>query len=319
MLSRLSILILFLCYLPAQAVPAGMDKFKIISADKLDYEDGNSTLIGNVKIAIGDFTLAAPKVLIDSDANGEPSYAHFLDQATLDSEKISIEAQTMDIDVAKSLLKCFAAADGTITTTLFTAKQANLYSEYQEIDLVTGFAKASAKEGAKIKYISEDLSVESINMELELKDLREVKFVNFLEEVSAIGDDMRLESRDLLYFPDQELIKANDDVKLLLLNGEQASYLFADAAIYEEQSQLVTALSRSLEPGAEIHSAGMFGKARQIQAQLINGNQLESAVLTGEAYAQYLDKSVLGHEILFDAGKQELKTLVGRPRTRLLK
>lgn len=312
-------MILFLCYLPAQAVPAGMDKFKIISADKLDYEDGNSTLIGNVKIAIGDFTLAAPKVLIDSDANGEPSYAHFLDQATLDSEKISIEAQTMDIDVAKSLLKCFAAADGTITTTLFTAKQANLYSEYQEIDLVTGFAKASAKEGAKIKYISEDLSVESINMELELKDLREVKFVNFLEEVSAIGDDMRLESRDLLYFPDQELIKANDDVKLLLLNGEQASYLFADAAIYEEQSQLVTALSRSLEPGAEIHSAGMFGKARQIQAQLINGNQLESAVLTGEAYAQYLDKSVLGHEILFDAGKQELKTLVGRPRTRLLK
>lgn len=315
-----AILILFIIYcLPVVAVPAGIDKFKIISADKLDYQDGNSTLIGNVKVAIGDFTIAAPKVLVDSDSNGEPSYAHFLEAVTLDSEKLSIEAATMDIDVAKSLLKCFAATNGTILTTLFGKKQANLYSDYQEISLVTGFARATAQPGAKIKYVSEELSVESDELELELKDLQDVKFVNFLNHVSAIGDSMRLESEDLLYFPNQELIKANNDVRLLFLHEGQGSYLFADAAIYEETKQLVTALSRSVEPGAEIHSEGLFGKARQIEARISNEKKLESAVMTGEAYAQYRDKSVLGHEILFDVEKQELKTLVGRPRTRLLK
>lgn len=306
------------------AAKKDFSQFKIISAEKLDYQDGNSTLIGNVKIKIDNFTIAAPQAFIDSDINGEPSLARFVGGVILDSDQLSIEAPRMNIDTNKSLLMSYANQDTLVITHIYGKKQAKLFSEYQEINLATGLAKAGLDPCgngflAQVKYLSEDLSVESDSLELEIKELSEVKYIDFLNHVVAISDQLRVESQELLYFPTKNLIKANDDVKILFLNEEQASYLFADSALFEEKKNILSVFSTSLERYAEIHSDQLFGKARQILVNINEDQSIDNAVFTGNAYAQHQSKSVLGHEILFDVKKQTLKTLVGRPRTRLLK
>ncbi|MDA0772192.1 MAG: hypothetical protein O3C63_04540 [Cyanobacteria bacterium] len=317
------LIIFFSLQLAVLAEDGNLGKIKIISAEKLDYQDGNSTLIGNVKIQIGNFTIEAPQAFIDADSNGESSYARFVGGVSLDSDRISIIAPRMDIDVNKSLLKSFSSEEELVVTTIVDKKQANLYAQYQEINLATGFAQANsgnAEDMMQVKYVSEDMNISSDKLELELKELSELKYINFLSNVVAISDKLRVESQDLVYFPSLDLVKANDDVRLLFLSGtQQGSYLFSDSAIYEQSKNLLSVFSRGPQRFAEIHSDQIFGKARQILVNIDEDHNIDNAILTGNAYAQHQSKSLLGHEILLDIKNHKLETSVGRPRTRLLR
>ena len=97
----LSILISFLCF-PA-AFAFDLSQIKILSAEKLDYKDGDSTLIGNVKVKLADYTISAPRVFIDSDSTGKPSQARFVDDVSLESEDMTITAPRMEIDLKNTL------------------------------------------------------------------------------------------------------------------------------------------------------------------------------------------------------------------------
>ncbi|MBT6844005.1 MAG: hypothetical protein HOA17_09495 [Candidatus Melainabacteria bacterium] len=320
---RFAICLIFLSLQLAALAEAGnLGKIKIISAEKLDYQDGNSTLIGNVKIQIGSFTIEAPKAFIDADSNGESSYARFVGGVSLDSDRISIVAPRMDIDVNKSLLKSFSNNGELVVTTIFSKKQANLYAQYQEINLATGFAQANsgnAEDVMQVKYVSEEMNINSDKLELELQELSSIQYINFLSNVTAISDKLRVESQDLVYFPSLDLVKANDDVRLLFLSEtQQASYLFSDSALFEQSKNLLSVFSRGPQRFAEIHSDQIFGKARQILVNIDEDQNIDNAILTGNAYAQHQSKSLLGHEILLDIKNQKLETTVGRPRTRIL-
>ncbi len=332
--------LLLLCLLisllpPCQAATLAernsLDKVKIISAEKLNYKDGNSTLIGNVKIQLGDFMIDAPQVYIDSDKAGKPVKARFENGVELDSDKLSIQTPRMELDVQSSLVKCFANGETLIQTDIYGKSRASIFSNYQEIDLAKGFAKASAnpqildkgltnvQESEQIRFISETVNIRSATMELELDADDEIKYVNFLGNVVALTNTQRIESQDLLYFPLLEMMKAYDQVKVLYLKDSAANYLFADALIYEKTKHLLSVFSKGIERHAEIHSNNLYGKSRQILVNLAEDDSIESAILTGDAYAQHKDKSLVAYEILFDAKKNQLETIVGRPHTQLLK
>ena len=113
-----------------------LSKVKIISAEKLDYKDGNSVLIGNVKVQLGDYFITAPKVFIDSDDSGKPSQARFIEDVTLESEEINIHAPRMVIDLQNTILKCYSSDQNIVQTTLTDKnnKQAVILTWYQEFN-----------------------------------------------------------------------------------------------------------------------------------------------------------------------------------------
>jgi lipopolysaccharide export system protein LptA len=322
------LLIFFVVTLDVTAKSSKLDKVKIISAEQLDYKDGNSVLIGNVKIQLGEFMIEAPQVYIDSDKEGKAEKARFENGVVLDSEKLSIQAPRMELDVESSVLKCFANDETLVQTDIYGKKQASILANYQEIDLGKGFARASANpallengisEAEQLRFVSEDVNIRANTMELEFKDGKDIQYVDFLTNVVALTDNQRIESQELLYFPELEMMKAYDEVKVLHLDSNASSYLFADALIYEKPKHVLSVFSRGVERYAEIHSANIYGKARQILVNIAEDDSIENAILTGNAYAQHKDKSIVAYEILFDAKKKQLETIVGRPHTQLLK
>lgn len=329
------LLLCILACLPVQAAKLinakNFDEIKIISAEKLNYKDGNSTLIGNVKVKLGDFIISAPRVFIDSDKDENPIKARFEQGVLLNSEDLRITAPRMEIDVPNSLFKCFADDQELVHTIILSDKPSDIYARYQEYDLENGFGRASSKEGLsleeastiqeheQIRFISDDFNIRSASMEFKFADNDKIEYVDFLTNVVALADSQRIESQDLLYFPKTETIKASDTVKVLHLKDLKSNYLFADFAIYEKKKHLLSVFSKGLDRNAEIHSENVFGKSRQILVVLNEKNEAQTAILTGNAYAQHKDKSVLGHEILFDIPNQKLETIVGRPHTQILK
>lgn len=318
--------------LPAIAAkPSRLDKVKIISAEKLNYKDGNSVLIGNVKIQLGEFLIDAPRVFIDSDKEGKPKKARFENGVVLDSEKLSIQTPRMELDVESSIVKCFGDDSTLVQTDIYGKSQATIFANYQEIDLAKGFARASTnpalldkgisdlQESEQIKFISKDVNIRANAMELEFKNDNDIQYVDFLTNVVALTDTQRIESEELLYFPELDMMKAYDNVKVLYLKNDAPNYLFADALIYEKPKHVLSVFSRGVDRYAEIHSDDIYGKARQILVNIAADNSIENAILTGNAYAQHKDKSILAYEILFDAKKKQLETIVGRPHTLLLK
>lgn len=304
---------------------------KIISAEKLNYKDGNSTLIGNVKVKLGDFIISAPRVFIDSDQDENPIRARFEQGVLLSSEDLNISAPRMEIDVPNSLFKCFASEEELVHTVILSDKPSDIYAKYQEYDLENGFGRASSKENLsaeeartiqeheQIRFISDDFNIRSASMEFKFANNDKIEYVDFLTNVVALAESQRIESQDLLYFPKTEIIKASDTVKILHLKDLRANYLFADFAIYEKKKHLLSVFSKGLDRTAEIHSENVFGKSRQILVVLNEKNEAQTAILSGNAYAQYKDKSVLGQEILFDIPNQKLETIVGRPHSQILK
>ncbi len=320
-MKKVLLLISLFILLPSIAAkPSRLDKVKIISAEQLNYKDGNSVLIGNVKIQLGEFMIDAPQVFIDSDKEGKAQKARFENGVVLDSEKLSIQTPRMELDVESSIVECFSDETTLVQTDIYGKNQATIFAHYQEIDLNKGFARASStQESEQIKFISKDVNIRANVMELEFKNDKDIQYVNFLTNVVTLTDNQRIESQELLYFPQLDMMKAYDTVKVLYLKKDAPNYLFSDALIYEKPKHVISVFSRGIDRYAEIHSDDIYGKARQILVNLAEDNSIENAILTGNAYAQHKDKSIMAYEILFDAKKKQLETIVGRPHTLLLK
>lgn len=311
---------------------SNLKDLKILSAEKLDYKEGNSVLMGNVKIKMGNYIIYAPKVFVDSDANGQPALVRFVENAELDSKDLKIKAQEMFFNVKTSIFSCFASDELLVETKIIEAnKEMLIYSWYQEYNLnsETALVKAfdeSSPSGKpapddhykRVHFFRDDLKIISDKIEINNKKGK-TEFVDFLGNVIAVDTDKRIESKSLLFFPANSMLKASEDVKVFYYDENKPTYLFADIVIYEDKEKILTALSDRIESQSEVHSQNTFGKSRQITLTLNKNNKPENAILTGNAFAQHKDKSLLGHEILFDIQNQNIKTLVGRPKTQILK
>lgn len=323
--------ILFLSFL-CLAVNAKNDlsNFKIISAEILNYQDGDSVLIGNVEIQYGKYHFKAPKVFVDSD-KGKPLTARFVNGVTLSSDSLDISSPIMEVDITNSLFKCLSNDEATVETRIYDKGQTEpiiLSSWYQEFNIDTGFAKATGKELIKndgyeknlnrIKFRTKNLDIDSDTVEMQ-SNKDSIDYIDFIGDVIAKDDTQRTESVQLFYFPDQDLIKAQGDVKILYLNETEPSYIFSDLVIYERKKSVFSAMSTLPQSRAEVHAKDTRGKARQIILTMNDDNKPERAILTGNAFAQYGDKSLLGHEILLNIQDKTIETIVGRPRTQILK
>lgn len=322
----LAVIIFTVSSAPVMAID--LTKVKIISAEKLNYKDGNSVLIGNVKIQVADYFLSAPKVFIDSDENNEPYRARFIEDVSLESDKISIHSPKMEIDLNNSLLKCFSEKENFVETIINDSdKKAKLTSWYQEFDYANGFAKAQAQSESgfedssarimdKVTFVYDEYTVTSQELELETKDAG-IDYVVFLKDAVAIDSKQRTEAQQIYFFPEQNILKAEDQVKIVYSNEGEPAYVFADFVIYEKKKNILSAYSNLNEPRSKLFHKDSYAKARQIVLNLDDKNQADNAILTGMAYSQVADKAIEGHELLFDIKKQNIKTLVGRPKTLL--
>lgn len=308
-----------------------LSNFRIVSAEVLNYKDGDSVLIGNVEIQYGKYTFKAPRVYVDSD-NGKPGKARFINGATLTSDSLDIRSPIMEVSIADSIFKCFSDETGIVETRMYqegNQEAVALSSWYQEFNLNTGFAKANGREILnstdeyeehfdRVKFISKDLNVDSNSIELETAN-NKVSYVDFIGDVVAKDDRQRTEAEELFYFPKQDLIKAQGDVRILYLNDSKPSYIFSDLVVYEREKSIFSAMSTNMNSQAEVHSDNTRGHARQIILTMDKDNKPEQAILTGNAYAQYDDKSILGHEVLMNLQEHTIETIVGRPHTQILK
>jgi lipopolysaccharide export system protein LptA len=303
-----------------------LSNFKILAAEVLNYQDGNSILIGNVAIKYGEYVFRAPEVYINA-INGKPGIARFINGASLSSDDLNITAPIMEVELSSSLFKCYSNKTDLIETTIKSKnnKPMLLSSGYQEFNLSTGFAvargdestKISRERGFRVMLSSEDIEIEADSLELNTEKNKLV-YVDFLGDVIARDDTQRTESNELFYFPEQEIIKAYGDVRILYLNENEPSYLFSDLVIYERNQGSFSAMSTSVNSHAEIHANKTRGTARQIIVTMNQDNKPERAILTGDAYAQYDDKSILGHEVLLNIQEKTIETIVGRPKTHIL-
>ncbi len=300
--------------------------FKIISAEKLDYTEGNSSLIGNVKIKLGEFTISSPKVLISSDKNGQASNARFTEDVILQSKDLKVTAPIMEIDVQKSLFKCFAD-DKQLVKTLIGEKGDLIFSGYQEYEIETGFGRSATKNFTdpnaiayikQVQYIGKDMDVVSDTMEMEIHNGK-LQYVDFITNAVAKDVRQRTQADEIYYFPTQALLKAEGNAKIIYLRQEDPTYVFSDLVVYERDKKVFSAFSKDFDPRSEIYSKDTYGKARQIILLLDSKDQLDRAIFTGNAYAQFKDKSMLGHELLMNIKEKTLQTLVGRPKSQILK
>lgn len=307
-----------------------LNNFKIVSAEVLNYQDGDSVLIGNVEILYGAYTFKAPKVYVDSDS-GKPKTARFTNGATLSSESLDISAPIMEVSLADSLFKCYSDETGTVETRMYSKNNSEpiaLTAWYQEFNLDTGFAKANGRELSKaseydtshdrVKFITKDLNVDSDSVEMETEK-NAVAYVDFIGNVVAKDLAQRTEANELFYFPEQDLVKAQGNVKILYINETKPSYIFSDIVVYEREKSIFSAMSTSLDSQAELLSDNTRGHARQIIMTMNEEKKPDLAILTGNAYAQYGDKSILGHEVLLNIQDKTIETIVGRPHTQILK
>lgn len=298
-------------------IQTGPGGIQIVSADKLSYQANNSVLSGNVIIKVGKYQIKAPKLIVINDKNGEPSLANFSGPAQLSSEGLLVTAPEMQMDFDKSLFKCFASSNEDVVS-IFESKDKNtarVESGYQELNIATGFAKAS-REGGKVKFKSSDLLIDSNSIEIASQE-RKMIYVNFLGSVNAVENELRSESKELIYFPEQDLLKAIEDVKILYLKDKEPSYLFADLVVYERKLAVIGAYQNT--KASEIHREKAFGKARQILLTLDENRKPKLAILTGNAFAQYDSKALDGHEIFFDLQNHKIESLVKRPKTKIFK
>lgn len=310
------------------AFAVDISKVKIISAEKLDYKDGDSILIGNVKIQLAEYVVSAPKVFIDSDVNGKPFQARFIENAVLESDDISIQAPRMDIDLNANLLKCFSDANNIVQTTITDerSQQAVIMTWYQEFNYQTGFAQAHSqkieenfsslysKKMDKVIFVYDKFQVESDDIEMQTKD-GNVDYAVFLGDAVAVDDSQRTEAQEIYFFPEQNLLKAENEVKIVYADKEKPAYVFADVVIYEKDKNILSAFSKTNTANSKLYRGESFAKSRQIVLNLDDKQKPDNAILTGLAYSQMNDKAISGHEVLFDIKSESMKTLVGRPKT----
>lgn len=165
---------------------------------------------------------------------------------------------------------------------------------------------------------------EEVKAETENKDddtgFDGVEYITFDGDVVLIEDDKRVECEDLHFWPEGSLIKASENTKILFnANPEDPLYLFADQATWENDKDTLSAFSTdtSKRP-VYIYADQMLGKSRHMVMNIVNG-QPDNAVLSGNAFAKFQDKNITGEEILFNLKDKTMKSIVGRPKTAIIR
>jgi hypothetical protein len=331
-MQRFFLMLFCLCFLN-QVQAIDLSQIKILSAEQLNYKDGDSILVGNVKVQLMNYIIEAPRAFIDADANGNPFQARFLDDVHLNSEKLHIDAPEMRIDLNQHLFKCYANDSTLITTTIDDdkQKQAKIMTWYQEYNYETGFARATNKTALfdanqdkadykkdlkQIIFLYDQFEIDANTIELQLNQSK-VAYALFIGDAVAVNDKQRTEAQEIYFFPDEDLIKAQNDVRIVYADKQDPAYVFADTVILEKQKNILSAFSNQNKANAQIFRANAFSQARQIILNLDKEQNPDNAILTGMAYSQVGDKALSGHELLFDIKNQNIKTLVKRPKTLL--
>lgn len=332
-LTKVFSLILVLCFLPVSAEDKTdfyarvLKSFEIISADTLNFKDGNSILEGNTKIRLDDYVVSADRVEVITPKDKKlPSLVKFLGEVDLQSKDIRVLAATMEVDVEANLFKCFKAEKEAAKVRTFfrskdqrTAADINISSDYQEFDFANDIARA--QNGVLLE--SEERDIVSENAELFLRrssdsEQHRLEAVDFSQHVVLLEKDKRVEAEDLFYLPEKNIIRIADNAKILYFNDEKGPiYLFADFVMLETDDQIFSAYSSSTDKSVRMYMDGAYAEARQLRLNQAKDGKPDHAVLTGHALAQLKDKAVLGEEVLFDLDSGYLKTLVGRPITRI--
>lgn len=368
----------FVLFMAAASAAGALDKesfnnFEIVSADKLNYKDGDFELTGNVQIKFGQYLISTPKVLVN--ANKESSgikNIEFIKDVDVKSKGLNVKADRIEVDMNTSLMKCFP--EETDPTRKVTSVWKNsddseedliVRSRYQEynFDTKVGIAKrldnrdqvvVESKDrliysnSAVLKRTNEDASTEGGEAEAnntekvvkvkqdkepkvaeqpenKKKDDKDVSFngvdyITFEGDVVLIEPDKRVECEDLHFWPQGSIIKASEQTKILFnANVEDPLYLFADQATWENSKDTLSAFSKdtSARP-VYIYGDQMLGKSRHLVMKIVDG-QPDNAVLSGDAFAKFQDKNIAGEEILFNLKDKTMKSIVGRPKTAIIR
>jgi len=297
--------------------------FEIVKADKLSFQDNNSTLEGHTQVKVGEYLISADKVDMITPPNAaDPSQINFVGSVFLESKDIDIKSTRMDYDTKLKQLKCYADGVQVVSTvkTVQEAKSsgpATISSDYQEFDFIANKGRA---EGA-VKYDSSERDITSDEAYIyfasdEANTSKELSSVNFLNQVVLLEKDKRVESNDLQYLPHQKLVRIASNAKILYFTDEQKPiFLFADLVVLETDRQVFSAYSTSRDSHSRLYTDDAYAESRQIVMNQTLDGKPDQAVLTGMAYSQMGDKAVVGEEILFNIAAGTMKTLVNRPQT----
>jgi lipopolysaccharide export system protein LptA len=312
-----------------------LQSLKIISADKLSFQEGESELSGNVKIQIDQYQISAPKVVSISSKDSKesvPSLITFSQEVLVESETLKVKAPLLEINLADSLFKCTANQDTRVQSEWRDPKKPGedltVISDYQEYSLHTQTAKASG--GTNL--LNKDLKISSDEIEFKYSNTenaaKKLEYVVFTGKVFLTDKDKRIESEELFYLPQQKIMKASGNVRILYIApnregvNERVAHLFAGEVIYETDHNLLTAFATQSESIIRIYSGDMSGQAKQASIDMnseVNPGKLNQAVLSRNAFAQAGDKAIKGEEIIFDIKNQNVSSSLGRPMTQIFK
>ncbi len=296
--------------------------FSIAHADKLNFKDKGSELIGNVRIQFGEFTLASPRVLVDTSAvDTSPERIRFVEGVRMTSKELTMDAKEIEIDLNEGLFK--AVGDPEVLSVWGKGKdRTEIISLYQEYNLKTGLVKATNK-GApeqitvtspRRTIVADEVELQNI-LDKKKRKKDKIESINFTGDVILVEKDKRIEANNLFYWLVGETIKAEDNVKLLSYTKEKDPiYIFSDLITLEVDKDIFSASMNGFDRSVHLYSKQFMGRARNAVVKRIN-KQPDQAVLTGDAFAQFKDKAINGQEILFDIKNKTLRSLVGRPTT----
>ncbi len=320
---RVLLTIIFLSCLPVLAAEKSkvnfLEEITIISADKLESTKQISILTGNIDIEFQDYRIKSPHARILANANGEFDLASFINGAVLESDGLKIIAEKIEINLTDNSINCYNNGSNLVETQILQKgeKNASLFSQYQQYDLITG-----AGHGEKdVHYVGKDLDITSTVVDMTSDENKKLNYINFQEKAIAIGEKERVEGEELIFFPAIDLLKANRQVKFQYIKDSESTYVFADYMVYEKAQKLLSAFSRSINDVnslVRVYSDDSFGRSRQILLSLDDTDSVDKAILTGLAYSQNKDKSLVGHEIIFDLKNKTMESSVDRPKTLVL-
>lgn len=302
--------------------------FNIIHADKLNFIDSNTELIGGVEIEFNNkYNVKSPRVMVLSgEGGGEPNTISFEGGVKLSSSDLFIEADRIEVDFPQSLLKCYGRPNVLSSWGAEGQEPTTVISDYQEFNFDTGLASAfnqAKNEDGSIKQveaITDDRWIWADKAELQSggnqeTDLSGAESIKFHGAVVYRDEDKRIQSNDLFFWVPEEMVKATEDVKVLAYSSTgEPVYLFADMAVLEQKKDIMSAFSNAYDKKAYVYSDEVVGQARKIALHRVN-RKPDSAILTGDAYVKFQDKAMSGEEIYFDLKEKIAKSLVDRPTT----
>lgn len=310
--------------------PNLLDQITIISADRLESTKQISILIGNIDIEFRNYRIKAPYGRILANFDGDFDLASFTNGVILQSQDLRVLASKVDIDLSKNIISCYSQGGSLVETQIFDKgiQSASLFADYQSYNLDTGHGFGQKD----VHYIAKDLDIysEKVNMATDINN--KLDHIIFTENGVSISPTERVEADELLYFPALALLKANNQARFhyisksndpnALLGNSKDIYVFADHLVYEKNNRLLSAFARNLtdpEKLVRVYSKDSFGRSRQMLLTLGEDNSAQTAVLTGLAYSQNKDKSLVSHEIIFDLKSNTMESNVGRPQTLIMK